>query len=197
MTAQVIYQDTYSRGKLLFRSLCGLISISFPTMFALWLATFLLVSTTWGQDSQKKGEIYNWKFEWIVVEIGIATFRIVKTDEALYTQVTSDMSKLSLTPKQAVKAAAILRDTENQFAGLKKIVRKKKETEIKRIDTKVGIQITFIYDPIHGGRVYVSKKGSSILDVGLNLAEAEALAEKMELAVALAKEIDAKIRPNS
>jgi hypothetical protein len=197
MPPQVIHQDTYSRGKLLFRSLCGLISISLPTMFALFLVTFLAVSNTWGQDPKKKVEIYKWKFEWVVVEIGSATFRIIKTYETLYTQLTSDINKLRLTPKQAVKVASILRDTKKQFAALKRIVRKKKKTEIKHIDTEVGIKITYIYDPVQGGRVYVSKKGSTILNVGLTLVEAEILAQEMELAVDLAKEIDARIRPNS
>ena len=151
------------------------------------------------QDSGRPIRIRNWEFEWTVVESGDAVMRVVKTDETIYVRLASGsfgMSSVRLTPQQAQNVAPLLWDSDQQFKALKGVAEEKNETARKKVATEGGINVTYTYDPKHGGRVYVSEENAFMLDVGFDVSEAEALAEKLEQATTLCEAVDARVRPN-
>lgn len=161
------------------------------------IAASIILSEATAQQVKQPVRIRNWEFAWTVVEIGDASFKIVKTDDTLYAQLTGGiMSSLRLTPQQAANVAPLLWNTEKQLRVLKRVAEQKNEKASKRVDIEGGIQVVYTYNPKQGGRVYVADKRSFILRVGFTVTEAETLAEKMEQAVALAEAVDVKIRPN-
>ena len=161
--------------------------------------TAIVLPSVSAQETGRRVRIRNWEFEWKVVESGNATFKIIKTDDILYTSLTAGMmgmSRVRLTPQQAERVASLLWDTDKQLRVLKGVAEQKNEKVRKKVNADGDIQVVYAYDPKLGGRVYVAEEQSFMLDVGFSVSEAEALAGKMENAVALCITVDTKIKPN-
>jgi hypothetical protein len=169
------------------------------TFFAAIALIVIMASSVVAQEANRRVRIRNWEFEWKVVESGSVSFRIVKTDDALYTRITAGltgMNSIRLTPEQSVRIAPLLWDAGKQLRVLKGVAEQKNEAARKKVDIEGKIEVLYVYDPDQGGRVYVSEEQSFILGVGFNVSEAETLAGKMEQAAALCKVVDTKVRPN-